>query len=145
MIDLNNEKLQILRFLHEKSMHRKREETYYQIADCYWWKRLYQNVKWHVKSCVSCQFRALKKKEKKLHFTYVNIAWKKIKINVMHMLFLHDYNYLIIIRNDFFKWMKWRAIISIIAETIMKFLWKNIFCKYRIFWKMMMNEDSKNK
>ena len=51
----------------------------------------------------------------------------------MHMFFLHDYNYLIIARDDFFKWMKWRVIISVIAETIVKFLWKNIFCRHEIF------------
>ena len=66
-------------------------------------------------------------------------------MNVMHMLFSHNYNYLIIARNDFFKWMKWRAIINVIAEIIMKFLWKDIFCKHETSWKMMINEDFKNK
>ena len=63
----------------------------------------------------------------------------------MHMFFLHDYNYLIIAKNDFFKWMKWKTIINVIAETVAKFLWEDIFCRHNIFWKMMMNEDFKNK
>ena len=145
MIDSNDEKLQILRSLHEKSTYKEREETYCWVTDCYWWEELYQNVKQHVKSCILCQLRALKKKEKKLHFMYVSIIWKKIEVNMMHMLFSHDYNYLIIARNDLFKWMKWRVIISIIIKTVMKFLWKDIFCKHKISWKMIMNEDSENK
>ena len=61
------------------------------------------------------------------------------------MLFSHDYNYLIIVKNDLFKWMKWKVIISITAETIIKFLWKDIFYKHETFWKMMMNEGFENK
>ena len=35
MIDLNDEKLQILRSLHKKSVHKRREKTYHQITDHY--------------------------------------------------------------------------------------------------------------
>ena len=64
---------------------------------------------------------------------YINIVWKKIEMNIIHMLFSHDYNYLIIAKNDFFKWIKWRAIINVTVKTVIKFLWKNIFCQHDIF------------
>ena len=129
---MNDEKFQILRSLHEKNMYKERKETYCQIADCYWWKKLYQNVKQHVKSCIFCQLKALKKKKKKLHSMYVSIIWEKIRMNVIHMLFSHNYNYLIIAKDNFFKWMKWKMIINVTVKTIVKFLWEDIFCRYSI-------------
>ena len=122
VVDLNDEKLQILRFLHEESVHRGREGTYCQVADCYWWGGLYQDVKWHVKSCVPCQLRAPKKEEEELHPMYVSIAWEKIEVDVVHMPPLHGYNYLVIARDDLFEWMEWRVITSVTAETVVKFL-----------------------
>ena len=145
VVDLNDEKLQILRSLHEESTHRGREGTYCQVTNHYWWGGLYQDVKWHVKSCVPCQLRALKKKEKELHSMYVSIAWEKIRVNVMHMSFLHGYNYLVIARDDLSEWMKWRAIISITAETVTKFLWEDIFCRHRTPWKVVMDGGPENK
>ena len=50
-----------------------------------------------------------------------------------------------VIKDDLIKWMKTRVLFNLKAETVAKFLWKNIICRFKYFESIIMNEDFENK
>ena len=52
---------------------------------------------------------------------------------------------LVVIRNDLTEWMKTCALFNLKAETVAKFLWKNIICRFECFESIVMNENFENK
>ena len=52
---------------------------------------------------------------------------------------------LVMIKNDLTEWMKARALFNLKVETVAKFLWENIICRFECFESTVMNEDSENK
>ena len=52
---------------------------------------------------------------------------------------------LVVIKNDLIEWMKIRVLFNLRTETVAKFLWKNIICRFECFESIVMNEDLENK
>ena len=47
--------------------------------------------------------------------------------------------------DDLSEWLKWCAFGNVTAETVIKFLYQNIFCHYDCSQKFIMNKGSENK
>ena len=115
------------------------------MTDKYWWRNLYQNYEKYVVSCESCQLRAFNREEKALHFIWISSLFQKINIDCVHLSQSRLMKALVVIRNDLTEWVKARALLNLKAETVAKFLWENIICRFECFESIVMNEDLENK
>ena len=52
---------------------------------------------------------------------------------------------LIAMRNDLIEWIKIRALSNLKSNIIVKFVWKNIICRFKYFESAMMNKKFENK
>jgi hypothetical protein len=73
------------------------------------------------------------------------MLWQKVELNVVHMSKCEKKSYLIIARNNLFDQIKSRALINVNVKTIAKFFWKDVICRYNVFEKLIVNDESKNK
>ncbi len=136
---------QILKQLHNKSEHRNKKETYKTIIDRYWWNNLYDDFQKYVKTCSQCQLRNFIKDKKAFHLIWMTFLWKKVKMNIVHMLLNKEKHYLIVVCDDFFDWAKTRVLSKAKAWRMTKFLWENVICKHDCFDKLIVNDESENK
>ena len=71
--------------------------------------------------------------------------WKKIEIDAIHMPMNQEKKYLIVTQNDLANWSEARALASLKAKHVAKFLYENVVCQYRCFQTMMYDGGSENK
>jgi hypothetical protein len=75
----------------------------------------------------------------------VTLLWKKIEMNIVHISSNKEKHYLIIARDDFFKWAETRVLSKAKTWRMTKFLWENVICKHDCFEKLIVNDESENK
>jgi hypothetical protein len=75
----------------------------------------------------------------------MTLLWKKIEVNIVHMSSNKEKHYLIVVRDDFLKWTKTRALFEAKAWQMTKFFWKNVICKHDCFEKLIVNNELENK
>ena len=109
--------------MYDNSDYHRHEKTYQQITDCYWWEELYKDVQRYVKTCKEYQCRALFKKKEKLHPIYVNTAWEKVEVDIVHLPPSKDCHYLVMAWDDLSGWLEWCALSNATAEAMTKFLY----------------------
>ncbi len=66
VVDDPVEQKTILQQLHDESGHKRREGTYREDADRYWWDNLHSEVKSYIQSCEECQRRDFSRPEEAL-------------------------------------------------------------------------------
>ena len=115
------------------------------MTNKYWWQNLYRNCEKHVINRETCSLRALNRKEKAFHFTWILNLFEKINIDCIHLFQSKLIRTFIMIKNDLIEWIKTRVLFNIKTKTVAKFLWKNIICCFECFESIVMNEDFKNK
>ena len=71
MMNLQEERSNILQKLHDESDHHERERTYEKMIDRYWWKKIWKNTCTYVKFCEECQLQASRRKKKTLHSIWI--------------------------------------------------------------------------
>ena len=139
-----NQKM-ILTEIHDNSDHCRHEEIYWWVTDHYWWGGLYKDIQRYVKTCKKCQCRAPFKEEEELHPTYVSTVWEKVEVDVVHLPPSEGCHYLVMAWDDLSEWLKWHTLDNVTAETVIKFLYQNIFCCHSYLQRFIMNRDSENK
>ncbi len=145
MMNLQEERSNILQKLHDESDHRERKKTYRKMIDRYWWKKIWKNTCTYVKFCEECQLQASRRKKKILHSIWISKVWKKIEMNVIHMSSNEEKRYIVLTRNDFSRWIKERVLKAATLKAIAKFLWEDVICRHDCSKRFVMNEESKNK
>ena len=100
VVDDAIERQTILQQLHNESGHKRREDTYRQVADRYWWDNLHEEVKSYIQSCEECQHRDLSRPEEALHPTLVVHLWQKVDLEVVYMPPCESYRFLVVARCD---------------------------------------------
>ena len=110
----------------------------------YWWQIFYRDCKKHVVNCESCQLRVLNREKKALHLIWTSNLFQKINIDSVHLFQSKLMKTLIMIKNDLTEWMKIHVIFNLRTETVAKFLWKNIICRFKCFESIVMNENFEN-
>jgi len=55
MMNLQEERSNILQKLHDESNHHKRKKTYWKMINRYWWEKIWKNTCMYVKFCEECQ------------------------------------------------------------------------------------------
>ena len=54
-------------------------------------------------------------------------------------------SFLVIVRDNLFKWPEGKALLRANLHLVAKFLIENIICRYRIFRRLIINSGPKNK
>jgi hypothetical protein len=142
VIDDFEERQRILKQFHDENDHQDRKNIFKRIIDRYWWNDLYDDASKYVKICSQCQMRDSIKKEETFHFIWMTFLWKKIEMNIVHMSSNKKKHYLIVVRDDFFKWAETRVLFEAKAWRMTKFLWENVICKHDCFEKLIVNDES---
>jgi DNA-directed RNA polymerase subunit N (RpoN/RPB10) len=75
----------------------------------------------------------------------MTLLWKKIEMNIVHMSSNKEKHYLIVTCDDFFDWIKTRALLETKTWRMTKFLWKDVTCRHNYFEKLIVNDESENK
>ncbi len=145
VIDDLEERQRILKQFHDENDHRDKKNIYKKIIDRYWWNDLYDDAQKYVKICSQCQMRDSIKKKEAFYFIWMTLLWKKIEMNIVHMLSNKEKHYLIVARDDFFEWAEARVLSEAKAWRMTKFLWKNVICRHDCFEKLIVNDESENK
>ena len=114
------------------------------MTNKYWWQNLYRNYEKHVVKCESYQLRAFNQAKKALHFTWISNLFQKINIDCVHLFQSRRMKTFVVIRNDLTEWIKTRVLFNLKAETVAKFLWKNIIYCFKCFESIVINEDFEN-
>jgi hypothetical protein len=104
VVGLKDQRLEILRDIHDETGHRGRNTTFEQIKRRYQWKGMYADVEEWVKTCEYCQRRAKLRYEEELHPTWSKLVWYKIGVDIVVMPRSNDGSYLVLARDDLF-WM----------------------------------------
>ena len=91
---------------------------------------------------VSC---VLSIEKKTFHLIWISNLFQKMNIDCVYLSQSRLIKTLVIIKNDLIKWMKTCVLFNLRAETVAKFLWKNIICRFECFESIVMNKDFENK
>lgn len=115
-------KMKIMRKLHDKTDHAEREFTYYKMAQRYFWKEMWINCAAHVEIYVNCQRKSRSRVEEALYSTKVVFMFQCIVINVLKLSPSKEYKSLCVARCDFFKWVEAKTMHNFTSKMIVKFL-----------------------
>ena len=66
-------------------------------------------------------------------------------MNVIHMFFNNKKKYIVLTRDDLFKWIKKRVLKLTDAKFVIRFLYKNVIYKHNYIKKLIMNKEFENK
>lgn len=110
------------------------QKTYDKINNKYYWKNLYTDVKFWVKSCQSCGSRKKPKNIRKgpLVPLEINYPFERINVDILGPLPLTKAGnkYVVIFIDAFTKWAEAFPTLSIEASVIAKMLYQDIICRF---------------
>lgn len=125
-----NRKLSILKHAHEQMGHRGVATVLELIRPRFYWPHLRTDVHHHVKSCHECQIRSLKRMEVPVTISTPVTLFSKLFVDMMHMPKAKNMQWIIAARDDLSGTCEARAIPNKNADTVAKFFWEQIYCRY---------------
>jgi hypothetical protein len=120
----------VLTQAHENLGHKGEQAVYDLVRNRFYWPYLRTDVHHHVASCHECQIRNLKKMEVPLTISTPTAVFEKIYVDVMYMPPSDKFHFIIAAKDDLTGVTEASAIRRNNAETIAKFFWEKIFCRY---------------
>ena len=122
---------QILEEMHEKAGHRGRDAVLGHIRERFWWPKMYESVRDHVRSCDQCQRRHTGKEKEISRPTVPSRLFQKVGIDLVHLgEGSGPFPYLIVARDDLSNWVEATHVGSKHAEKIKKFIEQDLVCRY---------------
>src|SRR5256884_8030794 len=117
---------------HETEGHFGVDTTYNKIADRYYWKGMYDDIKEYVKSCDTCQRRGQKGGKSYLNPIEVGEPFERIGIDFVGPLekTKRRNRYILVVTDYLTKWPEAKSIKDVTAENVVKFIYKGIICRY---------------
>src|SRR5438045_8519909 len=118
---------------HETGGHFGVDTTYNKIADRYYWKGMYDDIKEYVKSCDTCQRRGQKGGKSYLNPIEVGEPFERIGIDFVGPLerTKRRNRYILVITDYLTKWSEAKAMKEATAENVVKFIYEGIICRHR--------------
>jgi len=111
VVGLKDQRLAIIRELHDETGHRGRKATFDQVHHRYQWKGLYEDVAEYVKTCEECQRHARNRYEEPLKPTWRVMVWAKIGVDVVYMPPTSEgFGFIVFAWDDLSGWVEGRAI-----------------------------------
>jgi hypothetical protein len=132
---------EILAQLHEEHGHRGVKATYVKTADRFYWDGMLSSVKHWVKTCGDCQARDHRNFEDVRRHLDVPTIFGKISLDCVYMPESYNFigplnfgerreSYIVLARDDLSGWVEGMAVPDLKAETIAKFFFENIVCRF---------------
>src|SRR5436853_5436188 len=108
------------------------DTTYNKIADRYYWKGMYEDVKEYVKFCDNCQRRGQKGEKSYLNPIEVGEPFERIGIDFVRPLEkTRRRNRYILVTTDYLtKWPEAKAMKDATATNVVKFIYEVIICRH---------------
>ena len=124
----------ILALYHSSDLggHRGISTTFNWIRDEYYWPNMFKDVKEFVASCHTCQMQNVKFTPEPVHKLVVTSPWERVQIDVIGPLEMSEEGnrYIITAIDCFTRWPEARPVKAANAETIIRFVWEEIICRY---------------
>ena len=144
VIGKQDERIQIIKELHDEIGHRGRKTTYRQIAKRYQWKGMWSDVEAWIKTCEICQKRSNSRYEEPLHPTWSMIVWEKIGLDVVYLPEVNGYGFIVFARDDLSGWVEGRAIKQANSLQVSRFIYEDVICRHGCPWKIVLDGGSEN-
>lgn len=103
----------------------------------FWWPGMAEDVKWHIRTCHECQTRQFKLQHIPPVVSTPAPLFQKVYIDTMLMPAAGGYKYIIHARDSLTSWPEWRALTSETAQTVRKFIFEEIFCRWGPVYEMV--------
>jgi len=108
------------------------ETTYHRIIQSYYWPKMHLDIERYIKACDVCQRKGRTRKNNPLHPIESKEPFEKIGIDLVGPLIptKDGYKFIVVIIDYCTKWSEARAIPNSAAESIVPFLYEDIFCRH---------------
>src|SRR5216110_915795 len=123
---------------HEMGGHFGVDTTYNKIADRYYWKGMYDDIKNYVKSCDTCQKRGQKGGKSYLNPIEVGEPFERIRIDFVGPLerTKRRNRYILVVTDYLTKWPEAKAMKEATAENVVKFIYEGDTDVQRLFYQI---------
>src|SRR5881227_655600 len=117
---------------HETGAHFGVEATYNKIAERYYWKGMYKDIKRYIRYCDTCQRRGQKGGKGNLHPIKVGEPFERIGIDFVGPLerTKNGNKYILVVTDYLTKWPEVIAMKEATAENVVEFIYKGIICTH---------------
>src|SRR5436305_12197554 len=118
---------------HETGGHFEVDTTYNKIADRYYWKGMYDDIRGYVKSCDTCQRRGQKGGKSYLNPIEVGEPFERIGIDFIGSLekTRRGNRYILVTTDYLTKWPEAKAMKDATVTNVVKFIYEVIICRYK--------------
>jgi RNase H-like domain found in reverse transcriptase/Integrase zinc binding domain len=130
VITNQQKKLSILTQAHEKLGHKGEQAVFDIIRLRFFWPYLRSDVRHHVSSCHQCQIRSLKKLELPPTISTPTTLFEKVYIDVMVMPPSAGFHFIVVAKDDLTGVTEARALRLNNSQSLAKFFWEQIYCRY---------------
>jgi hypothetical protein len=114
------------------------------IKDQYYWPQLDEELKKYVQICDVCQCRGPSNRREELVPISVQGPFHRIGIDIKEPLPItsNGNRYIIVAMDYFTKWSEAIAIPNIKAETVTKFIYEQIICRYGVLQEILSDQGT---
>lgn len=123
-------RLTILTQAHEELGHKGIAAMWEMLKIRFFWPRLYNDIQHHVASCHTCQTRNTKKLEIPITVSTPVALFQKVYIDIMRMPKSGKLAMIVAARDDLSGVCEAKALESANANSMAKFFWTQIYCRY---------------
>src|SRR6059058_1662492 len=118
---------------HETGAHFGVEATYNKIAERYYWKGMYKDIKRYIRYCDTCQRRGQKGGKGNLYPIKVGEPFERIGIDFVGPLerTRKGNKYILVVTDYLTKWPEAKPMRDATAENVVKFIYEGIICRHR--------------
>ena len=117
---------------HETGAHFGVEATYNKIAERYYWKGMYEDIRKYVRYCDTCQRRGQKGGKGNLHPIKVGEPFERIGIDFVGPLekTKKGNRYILVVTDYLTKWLEAKAMKEATAKNVIEFIYQEIICRH---------------
>lgn len=144
VLDKDEERAQVLKECHDNAGHPGKERTYRLIADRYWWKNVYEQIKKYVLSCHDCQTATKKKRDESVYPTFPVGLFQRINVDIVYMPDIFGFIYLVVGRDDFSGWVEARPLRNKESFQVAKFIYEDFICRHPCPQKIVVDGGTEN-
>src|SRR5436189_469121 len=117
---------------HETGAHFGVEATYNKIAERYYWKGMYKDIRKYVRYCDTCQRRGQKGGRGNLHPIKVGEPFERIGIDFVGPLerTKKGNRYILVVTDYLTKWSEAKAMKEATAKNVVEFIYQEVICRH---------------
>ena len=141
VVGLTEERVRIMKELHDEKGHLGQKATYNLISKRYQWKGMYGDVVEWVKTCDECQKRDQRRFDEPLHPTWSITVWEKVGLDIVYMPWEGKNGFIVFAWDDLSGWAEARVLQS---TGVAKFLQEEVICRHGVPRRIVMDGGSEN-